>query len=73
MPWELGSHLSVQLNRDIFFLNEVLDARFFVPFSFSRFISEIENRVSLPITDRFSIFYKINLYNESKDFTKGDS
>lgn len=68
LPWQFGPSLGIQINQPIWFLQESLDTRVFVPFIFNNFVIEIENKLTLPITDKFKVFYKFNFYNEDTDF-----
>lgn len=67
-PLQIGAIFGLSLNNTIFFLNETFDSKIYIPFDLSAFVTDVESKTTVPLGSFANLFYKVNLYNESKDF-----
>ncbi|GIW21536.1 MAG: hypothetical protein KatS3mg068_0543 [Candidatus Sericytochromatia bacterium] len=70
LDWQFGGFISLNFINNIFFLKEEFEGKLYLPVGGRLFITEIQNKITYPISNLFNLYYQINLYNETFDFSK---
>lgn len=70
LDWQFGGFISLNFVNNIFFFREEFEGKLYLPVGGKILITEIQNRISYPISNLFNLYYQINLYNETFDFGK---
>ncbi len=68
VPLQVGAVFGIGLNNKVFFINENFESKIYIPSDLSIIVTDIESKSTIPIGSFANLFYKVNLYNESKDF-----
>lgn len=67
-PLQIGAVFGLGFTNTIFFITENLESKIYIPADLSIVVTDIESKSVIPLGSFANLFYKINLYNESKDF-----
>jgi 2',3'-cyclic-nucleotide 2'-phosphodiesterase (5'-nucleotidase family) len=70
LPWQFGGFFSLNFTNNISFLKEEFEGKLYLPVDGKTLITEIQNRITYPVSNLFNLYYQINLYNETFDYTK---